>query len=178
MRKFAGVFFAAAMLLPAGLMASPAGAATGTTCKSASGTATFTPPLPKLNATTKVKPTIKVTGTLSGCTGGGVTGAKITATLKQAVAGNCSSLIAGATANISGTETITWNTNVTSTVALKLTGVTKKATETTATGPVSAGLFKGAKQSGTLNYTPLNGGCTTAALVKVTFKQITPITIK
>jgi hypothetical protein len=51
-------------------------------------------------------------------------------------------------------------------------------TETTATGPVSAGLFKGAKQSGTLSYTPLNGGCATAALAKVTFKQITPITIQ
>jgi hypothetical protein len=178
MRKFAGVLVAAAMMLPVGLMASPAGAAAGTTCKTASGTATFTPPLPKVGSTTKVKPTIKVTGTLSGCTGGGVTGATISATLKQAIAGNCSSLVAGATANIAGTETITWNTKATSTVALKLTGVTKKATETTATGPVSAGLFKGSKQSGTLNYTPLNGGCGKAALAKVSFKQITAITIK
>jgi len=115
---------------------------------------------------------------VSDCTGGGVTGAKITATLKQAIAGNCSSLIAGATANIAATETITWNTNATSTVALKLTDVTKKAAQTTATGPVSAGLFKGAKQSGTPNYTPLSGGCTKAALVKVSFKQLTAITIK
>ncbi|MGO9876637.1 MAG: hypothetical protein ACLPVY_22920 [Acidimicrobiia bacterium] len=177
MRKLAGVLLAAAMMLPVGVMVSPAGAATGTTCKTASGTATFTPPLPKIGSTTKVKPTIKVTGTLGGCTGGGVTGGTISATLKQAVAGNCSSLLAGATANIAGTETITWNTKATSTVALKLTGVTKKATETTATGPVSAGLFKGTKQAGTLNYTPLSHGCTTAALVKVSFKQITALTI-
>jgi hypothetical protein len=51
-------------------------------------------------------------------------------------------------------------------------------TETTATGPVSAGLFKSARQSGTLSYTPLNGGCATAALVTVTFTQIPAITIK
>jgi hypothetical protein len=178
MRKFAGVLLAAAMVLPAAMIASPAGAAGGTTCKVASGSATFTPALPKPGATTKVKPTLKVTGKLSGCTGGGVTGGTIAATLKQAVAGNCSSLLAGATANIAGTETITWNTGKTSTVALKLTGVTGKVTQTVATGPVSKGLFVGSKQGGTLVYTPLAGGCTTAALAKVTFKQQTAFTIK
>ena len=61
---------------------------------------------------------------------------------------------------------------------LKLTVVTGKVTQTIATGPVTLGLFKGSKQGGTLAYTPLAGGCTTAALAKVTFKQQTPITIK
>jgi len=171
------VLVAVAMIVSAGVMVSPAGAATGTTCKTASGTATFTPPLPKPGASTKVSPTIKITGTLGGCTGGGVTGGTISATLKQAIAGNCSSLLKGATANIAGTETITWNTKATSTVALKLVGVTGKVTETNATGPVSAGLFKGSKQSGTVAYTPLNHGCSTAGLAKVTFKQVTAITV-
>jgi hypothetical protein len=43
---------------------------------------------------------------------------------------------------------------------------------------VPRSLFKGSKQSGTLNYTPLNGGCGTAALAKASFKQITAITIE
>jgi hypothetical protein len=176
MRKFAGVCLAAAMLLPVGLIAAaPAGAAAPkVSCTKASGTATFSPPLPKVKNKTTVKPTITVIGTLSGCTGGGVKTAQIKAVLKQAIAGNCDSLLAGATANISGTETITWNTKATSTVKpLKLTGVSKKATQTTATGPVSAGLFAKAKQTGTLGFTPLNGGCTSAGLAKVSFKNIT-----
>ena len=179
MRKVAGVLFTAAMVLPVAVMVSPAGSAAATpTCKAASGTATFTPPLPKVGVATLVKPTIKVTGTLSGCTGGGVTGAKIASTLKQAIAGNCTTLLKGATANIAGSETLTWNTKATSTVALKLTGVKGKATQTTATGTVSAGLFKGAKQAGTLSFTPLAGGCTTASLAKVSFKQVTTFTLK
>ena len=57
MRKFAGVCLAAAMLLPVGLIAaSPSGAAAAKpTCKTATGTATFSPALPKIKATTKVK---------------------------------------------------------------------------------------------------------------------------
>lgn len=176
MRKFAGVCLAAAMLLPVGLIAAaPAGAAAPkTTCKTASGTATFSPALPKVGSTAKVKPTITVTGKLSGCTGGGVKSATISAVLKQANAGNCTTLLAGATANITGSETLKWNNKKTSTVKpLKLTGVTGHATQTTATGPVSAGLFLKAKQTGTLSFTPLNGGCTTAGLAKVSFKNVT-----
>jgi hypothetical protein len=168
------------MLLPVGLIAgAPAGAAAAKpTCKTASGTATFSPALPKAGVTTKVKPTITVTGKLGGCTGGGVTSATISAVLKQATAGNCTTLLAGATANISGSETLKWNTKKTSTVKpLKLTGVTGKVTQTTATGPVSAGLFAKSKQTGTLSFTPLNGGCTTAGLSKVSFKQVTAFKI-
>ena len=176
MRKFAGVCLAAAMLLPMGLIAAaPAGAAAPkTTCSKASGTATFKPPLPALTSTAVVKPVITVTGTLTGCKGGGVTSAKIKAVLKQAIAGNCTTLLKGATANISGSETLTWNTKATSTVkTLKLAGVKGNATQTNATGAVTAGLFLKAKQTGTLAFTPLNKGCTGAPLAKVSFKQVT-----
>jgi hypothetical protein len=176
MRKFAGVCLAAAMLVPVGLIAAaPAGAAAPkTTCKTASGTATFKPALPALGSKVTVKPTITVTGTLSGCTGGGVKSAKISAVLKQAIAGNCTTLLKGATANIAGSETLTWDTKATSTVkVLKLAGVTGKPTQTNATGAVTSGLFLKAKQTGTLNFTPLTGGCTTKPLSKVSFKQVT-----
>ncbi len=179
MRKVAGVLFSAAMVLPLAVMVSPAGsAAAKPTCKAASGTATFTPPLPKIKDPKLVKPTIKITGTLTGCTGGGVTSAKIAATLKQAIAGNCTTLLAGKTANIAGTETLTWNTKATSTIALKLTGVTGKATQTSATGKVTKGLFIGGTQGGITVFAPVAGGCTTAPLAKVTFKQQTAFTIK
>ena len=107
-----------------------------------------------------------------------MTSGKIKAVLKQAIAGNCDSLLKGATANIAGSETITWNTKKTSTVkTLKLTGVKGKATQTTATGAVTAGLFIQGKQGGTLAFTPLNGGCTSAGLSKVSFKQVTAFKI-
>ena len=98
--------------------------------------------------------------------------------LKQAIAGNSDTLLKGATANISGAETLTWNTKATSTVGkLVLKGVTGKATQTTATGAVTKGLFLKGKQSGTLNFTPLNKGCTGAPLAKVSFKQVTAFKI-
>lgn len=171
------LLLAAATMLPIGLIASPAGAAVKTSCKSASGSATFTPALPKLNSTSKVKPTIKIVGgKLAGCTGGGVTGGTLGATIKFANAANCSSLLAGAPTGAKGTETITWSNKQTSTVTLTLTAVKGQPTQTKTTGVVTAGLFKGAKQTGTLNYTPVGGGCTTANLSKVTFKQVTPVT--
>jgi len=168
------------MALPIGLVASPAGAATvGTTCKGASGTATFSPALPIVGATAKVKSTVTIKNAkVTGCNGGGVTGGTFSASLKFTVANNCSSLLAGGETGTKGTETITWNTKKTSTVALSLKGVKGKVTQTNATGPVTKGVFAKAKQTGTLNYTLPAGACTKTALSKVTFKQITPIVIK
>ena len=177
-RKVAGFLVAAAMALPIGLIASPAGAAGATTCKTASGTATFSPALPKLGSAAKVKPTVTITGAkLGGCTGGAKSGT-FKASLKFSAASNCTSLLAGATTGTKGTETVTWNTLKISTVALTLVGVNGHPTQTKAAGGVTAGLFKGSKQSGTLNYTLPTGACTSAGLSKVTFKQLTPIVIK
>jgi len=164
-------------MLPIGLIASPAGAAVKTTCKTASGSATFTPALPKVGSTAKVKSTIKIAGAkVAGCKGGGVTSAKLAATVKFANASNCDSLLAGKPTGAKGTETITWSNNKTSTVSIALAGFAGKPTQTKVTGTVTSGQFKGAKQSGTLAYTPLNGGCTSAGLSKVSFKQVTPLT--
>ena len=177
-RKVAVLLAAAAMVLPIGLISSPAGAAGATTCKTATGTATFSPALPKIGVKTKVKPTLTIKGAkVSGCTGG-VKSGTFNAALKFSVANNCSTLLAGATTGTKGTETISWNTKKTSTVALALVGVKGHVTQTKASGPVSAGLFKGSKQSGTLNYTLPSGACTNTGLSKVTFKNITPIVLK
>jgi hypothetical protein len=173
----ASLLLAAATMLPLGMIASPAGAAVKNTCKTATGTANFSPALPKLKSPAKVKPTIRIVGgKLGGCTGGGVTGGKLAATIHFANAANCDSLVAGKPTGAKGTETITWNNNKTSTVTLTLTAVKGQPTQTKATGVVTSGLFKGTKQSGTLNYTPLKGGCTTANLANASFKQVTPVT--
>ena len=66
MRKVGGVLLAVAMLLPVGLIASPAGAAAVLTCTKITGKATFVPPVtPTASVTHKV--TSK--STLSGCSG-------------------------------------------------------------------------------------------------------------
>jgi hypothetical protein len=178
-RSVVGFLFAAALVLPVGLISSPAGAAGATTaCKTASGTATFSPALPKIGSKTKVKPTVTIKGAkVGGCTGT-VKSGTFNASLKFANASNCDSLLKGAPTGTKGTEIITWNTKKTTTVGLTLVGVKGHVTQTKASGPVTAGVFKGAKQSGTLNYTLPKGACTSAGLSKVTFKQLTPMVIK
>src|SRR3954466_12893525 len=112
MRKFAGVLVAAALIVPAAIMAAPGGAAaTKPTCTKLTGTATFKPPLPKAGSTKTVKPTVTIKGAkLSGCTGGGVTGGVVGATLKFGNASNCTNLLGGKATNTKGTVSIKWNT--------------------------------------------------------------------
>ena len=181
MRSKVGILFATAMVLPIGLSAAPADAVGGTVCKTASGTATFAPALPPVSSAVKNKPTVTIkNGKLGGCVGGAVTSATLTATLKFGNASNCKSLLAGAATGTKGTEKLAWNNKQTSTVALTLTGVPKKPTQTKATGTVTLGLFKGSKQSGTLSYSIPTGGCASKPLSTVTFKVLpaTKITIK
>ena len=171
MRKFAGVFVAAALVVPAALLVAPAGAAAAKpTCTKLSGTATFKPALPKAGSTKKVKPTITIVGAkLSGCTGGGVTGGTVKSTLKFGTASNCTDLLGGKSTNTKGTVGITWNTAKTSAATVTLKGVTGNATQQTVAGPISTGLFHGSKLSATTQFKPLNGGCTSADLAKVSF---------
>ena len=97
----------AAMVLPIGLSASPAGAVGGTVCKTASGTATFTPGLPKAGSPTKVTPTVKIAGAkVGGCVGGTVTAGTLSATLKFHIGSNCSSL--NKSGNVYGPLKIVW----------------------------------------------------------------------
>jgi hypothetical protein len=172
MRKVAGILLVSALMLPAGLAASNAGAAAATpTCKTLGGTATFTPAVPKIGSTTKVKTTVGIKGAkLAGCTGGGVTGGTVTASLKFGLAANCASLLAGDATKTAGKVTIVWNTKATSVVAkATLVGVTKKPTQSTVSGVITTGLFKGKKVSVITNYVIPAGGCTKTALSKVTF---------
>jgi hypothetical protein len=181
MRKFAGVLLAAALMLPVGLMASPAGAAAAKpTCKTLSGNASFSPALPKIGSATKVKPTITVKGgKLGGCTGGGVSSAVVGATLKFGVANNCASLLApGGTTSTTGTVSIVWNTKATSTAKVTLPGVKGKPTTFTLMGSITTGLFKGSKLSVVATFKPLNGGCTKGALTSVSFTNNSALTIK
>jgi hypothetical protein len=156
---------------------SPAGAVAGASCKTLTGTAKLSPGLPPLSSKALVKATITIKGAkLSGCTGG-VTSGALSATLKYGIASNCSTTVAGKTANIKGTATVVWNNKKTSTIALSLVGVTKKPTETTIPGTVTAGMFKGSKSSGTVVYTLAKNNCGTLPFSSATFKSLTKVVI-
>ena len=180
MRKFAGVLVAAALVLPVGVIASQADAVSGTSCKTTSGTATFKPALPKLGSSAKVVSSVAVTnGKVGSCVGGGVQSGAVKLTSKFSKPGNCSTLAtAGSTNPTKGTETITWNTKQTSTVTLSLTGVKGHPTQAKIAGTVTAGLFKGSKETGTVGYVIPKGACTAKPLSVVTFKQVTALIIK
>jgi hypothetical protein len=165
----------AAMVLPVGLFASPAGAVGGTACKTASGAATFTPALPKFSSTTKVMPTVKVAGAkVGGCVGGGVTAGTLSATLKFHIASNCTTLIQGKSGGVYGPLKIVWaNSKGTSTIGKATLALIpgRPPTEQKVSGTVSVGKFKGSKLTAITVYTiPKDGSCNTKGLSKVTFK--------
>jgi hypothetical protein len=181
MRKGLGALLAAAMLLSLGSISVPAGAAAAKpTCKTISGTATVSPALPALSSKVLVKPTATIKGsTLGGCSGGGVTSATVAASLKWGLPANCTTLVAGKTANIAGTVTLVWNTKASSTANVTVHALNPKApTNLTIAGSITTGLFKASKLSLVVAFAPLNGGCTTAGLTKASFKQVTALTIK
>ncbi len=142
-----------------------------TQCLTQAGTATFTPALPRLGDRTLVDSVLTLSGTIGSCTGGGVTSGT-TEVVAAPVASNCTTLVAASQPAIVGTLTITWNTNATSTIALELQQVKGKPTQTLITGRVTAGLFKGMQETGTLTYTVPAGGCTTQDLSTLSYKNI------
>ena len=165
MRKIVGVFFAMSLVLPTGVgISSPAGAAGGTKCRSAKGTAIFTPKLPRFASKTKVSTKLTFTETVAGCGGGGVTSG--TVSLSGAGALNCTSLFSSTKTVLGGTETITWNTKQTSKVSIGIHGNTKAFGLALAiTGRVVAGLFKGDRTGESRILTPTPpGGCTKVPL--------------
>jgi hypothetical protein len=172
MRKTFGFLCAAALMVPIGVItASPASAAGGTTCSKATGTAYFKPPLPKLGSTKTVKSKLSASGTVTGCTGGGVKGGHFTfAQTSTPTAGNCQTLVTVKKSDppTVGTLTMTWNTGKKSTAK----GFKIKQTDTTTattTGKITSGLFAGKTISGTVTFTPEKDGCTNKDLSKVTF---------
>ena len=145
----------------------------GTSCASAAGTGTFTPPLPRITDHTMVDSVLTTSGTISGCVGGAVTEATMTTVSLPITGTNCSVFVSGLPAPISATATITWNTNATSTVALEIRQVKGKITSTTLNGSVTAGLFAGLHLSGTSQYAVPSGACVTATLSTLTYKAVT-----
>src|SRR5258708_29796152 len=117
MRKVAGVLRAGGIALPVGLGVAPVGAAAKTSCKTTNGSATFSPPQPKLGSKKKVVSTIKVQGAkVGGCVGGGVVAAIAALTAKYTKPGNCATLGQGVPNPAKGTMLLTWNTTKTSTI--------------------------------------------------------------
>ncbi len=173
MRKLVGVLAVAALAVPAGMVAlSPADAVGGTVCSAAAGKAVFTPPLPVISSSVKVFGTLVATGTLGKCVGGGVTSAHtVFKTPKSKTGSNCKILATfdPKSKGTIGTETITWNTGKTSTVALTLKQVKGKPTTTNITGKVTKGLFLGSTQTGQVIYKLPAGACGTKPLATVTY---------
>jgi hypothetical protein len=154
----AGILLAGALTLMTGAVtAVPAGAVGGTTCSTVRGVATFKPGLPK-NGGPKVKTTITIKGARLG-TCKTVSSGTLDATLTAKVAGNCNSFSGGADLKFSGTATITWKNNESSTIAVKLIPTRyygRRAQKLT--GRVTAGKFLGSTLSSLLTSFN-NGGC-------------------
>ena len=99
--------------------------------------------------------------------------------MKWGLPANCTSFVEAKTANIAGTVTLAWNTKASSTATVTVHALNAKApTHLTVAGSVTTGLFKGSKLSVVVAFVPLNGGCTTAGLTKVSFTQAGALTIK
>ena len=144
---------------------SPAGAPTGTSCKTESGTITFSPTLPKFGNDKLVKATAYVKGTLGGCSNG-VTGGTFTGISKL---GNVNCKNAGRKA--ASTETITWTPASRGTSTLRLSQV---GTENGGvfTGTVAAGRFKDTTVTIHRAWVALNpGACETNGMKTIKFKS-------
>jgi hypothetical protein len=183
MRHGVRFLMATALVVPFGFIAGApgAGAAAGTNCAHSSGTATFTPSLPKLGAGTTVKPKIKVSAAkAAGCKGGGVKSAKLSGTQKFHDPTSCDILLGGGPPGPhppTGTLTAKWNTGATSTMKVTLNSVSGQPTQTHITGTVSAGLFVGLHVDQVISFTPKSGDCVTTNLASVTFAEVSHLVI-
>jgi hypothetical protein len=180
MRKFAGFFMAAALIVPAAvIVGQPAGAAAGTSCKTGSGSATFTPPLPDVSSKKKVKDVLKTSGKVAGCSGA-VKSGTITGVAPKSTGSNCTTLATPTKVPTKVTLTVKWNKGLASTVAAQLKQIPKVAVTTQAvSGTVTKGQFKGLKLSGKFTYTLPKGACGKGhPLAKLTYKDVGAIVIK
>ena len=160
----APVVLLAATVVPIGLAVSPAGAAGGTSCATASGNAAFSPPLPVLASSATVSSVFSATMHFGGCVGGGVTSATVTLSAPFLTPLSCKTLVTPTTPVAVGTGTWTWDNHATSTVSLTVTGVPLGFS---VGGTVTAGLFNGAELSGTYGDVLHKGSCTTIPLASL-----------
>jgi hypothetical protein len=186
MRNIAGVLFASALALSAGaaLTASPGGAAPASpSCKVAAGKLTFNPPLPDLSKPNKtVNPTLTAVGTVSKCSGGGVSAGRTKFTSPKSTTGaNCTTLGAPdpKSKGTVGTMVITWNNKKTSTAkAFTIKQTAANPTVANTTGKITAGAFKGKNISGQIVYSLPKDGCKRGHPLKsVTYSQKKPFVI-
>jgi len=179
MRKIVGIVFAVVMLTPIGAAgAAPAAVVSGTICKSMAGTGMFSPTLPKLGSSAKVRSVLNAIGSVTSCSGS-VTGGSVKFVSVRSAPENCKTLGLPPTAPIKGTETIAWSNAAVSTIAFKLTEIPGNPVTTQAlTGTVTGGLFKGLHEKTKLAYAPLGGGCTSTGLSRITYTSTASITIK
>jgi hypothetical protein len=182
MRKVGGLLLAAALMLPVGIIAaSPAGAAGGTVCKTAAGTATFAPALPIFTSKAKVKGTLSAKGTIGGCAGGGVTKATTKFTSPKSKTGaNCTTLSKPDPKGKGtiGSFTITWGPGKTSTAKTFTILQTKNPVQATTKGKITAGLFVGKSITGKVQYALPKNACSKTPLKTVTYKNIGTFVIK
>jgi len=156
-----------------------ASAASGTSCRVSNGTMSFTPTLPKLGNSSKVFPRLSISGSVSDCTGGGVSSGQLGITTPTSKTGmNCATLAAYSATPISGTEVIVWNSGSTSTIALKIVDVKTSPTMERLQGTVTSGLYKGQKESGLIQYSLPTGGCTKSGFSSASYRLVNPLTIK
>jgi hypothetical protein len=180
MRKLAGFLCAAAVALPVPLLAEPASAANGVTCRSLEGTEDWKPALPHTARKTKPKITIK-DAKLSRCTssGGAITGGTFNASIKWLDPGNCDTLTTYTPGQreprIKGTVTIDWNTGRTSTIAVSLRKT--KPYVQKITGKVTRGKYAGSAFKVLLLIDPPPGACDTKPLSTTPFAGLTKLTI-
>jgi hypothetical protein len=183
MRKALGFFFAAALLVPVGVIAtSPAGAAAKLpTCKTLMGVQTFKPGLPKLGDPKKVTSTTKSTAKITGCTGGGVTGGT-TVSKPGTYKGNCTTLLSAKKGTVTkGSSTITWSNHKTSTVTTTLTSLSAPGSaspQLKLESKFTVGQFKGTTSTTTIKATAPAGSCTQKALTQFNFVNTKPFTNK
>jgi hypothetical protein len=150
------------------------------TCKGGTSTATISPAWPPATSKTTVHDTITATGTLTGCSGGGVTSGTFRYVgVKSKTGDNCKTNATYSTnAVTSGTLTITWDTKATTTASLALHKVKGKPKSDTVTGTVSNGVFSGSSVASTFGYTfPVKTECVSAPAGKVNIK-VGPTTFK
>ena len=160
------VFLASVLVSALMLPVATAGAATGTVCKTASGTFTFSPSVPA-HTTKRISVTTSGTGTLSGCNNG-VTGGTLSS-VERVGNVDCVTDLQTKAATIA---TITWRPASKGKSYLLLHATT---TETGGTlfGTVTGGRFKGTKVTVPMAWTALlpRGACDTAGLKHVVFKS-------
>ena len=169
LRRIAVLVSAATVLAIVGVCA-PAGAADGApTCAQFAGTSTISPGLTTSNEFQQ----IRATGTLSGCSGGGVTSGTFTSHVK-----GDTSCTPTPGQQIEGITIVHWDNGKTSVSKLTLTA-TANPTVVDVSSSVIGGLFRGDTFVSQLSFTPTNAGanCTSVPVTDVTFQNTQPLTL-